>query len=634
MGKFESYPEANALADNDITLYNKSGVTHKVTFSRIVNLIKNKIAATGLVTSITAGAGLAGGTITSSGTVKCKLKSETLSSLASNSITTTTNRQYAVGLDKDGNLSVNIPWDSSSDKMDKDGNNASAHVRFSGAFTVGTRTSASAWATIGTNSYAQGSYCAATGLYSHAEGANTVASSSFTHAEGRETMATHNAAHAEGCGSNLQRTSDLPSIYIQRAYSISANGQGSHAEGYTSGGIRYVGIIQSNGYGTHAEGYANGDDDTAQNGIIIASGTGSHAEGVANFGQRVIASGYGTHAEGVSTRAYDTGSHAEGCYTYATNTGSHAEGSSGNDVIDVGGNQLPSSLITDKSPLMAYGRGSHAEGCADFNIDMDSIESGHITGTTGVIQAYGEGSHAEGSAMCDDTYGAYIFAEGKGSHAEGYTEGQSGIHAQGLGSHAEGYADYQSNNNCSIVSSGKGSHAEGWNTSATGIASHAEGRHTTANADYSHAGGCWVTALEPCQFVQGGTYDKFENMNYDKGVFGVSPNVHYYTSDDIPSGETTLNINAPNGYSACAENVSLTLQLAQCAIYVLYWTIYNNSGESGARGITYIFTAKTSSGGTPRVEELTGSSIANPEINNKLEIAESAEFMFHLIRII
>lgn len=65
---------------------------------------------TGSVTQIDTGAGLVGGPITTTGTIKAQLKSETLSNLASISMGDTNDRQYAVGLDKDGNLSVNIPW--------------------------------------------------------------------------------------------------------------------------------------------------------------------------------------------------------------------------------------------------------------------------------------------------------------------------------------------------------------------------------------------------------------------------------------------------------------------------------------------------------------------------------------------
>lgn len=68
-------------------------------------------ANTGTVTSVTTGAGLTGGTITSSGTIKAKLKSETPSSLAAASKSSETDKEYAVGLDSNGDLSVNVPWE-------------------------------------------------------------------------------------------------------------------------------------------------------------------------------------------------------------------------------------------------------------------------------------------------------------------------------------------------------------------------------------------------------------------------------------------------------------------------------------------------------------------------------------------
>ena len=62
------------------------------------------------MTSVATGAGLTGGTITGSGTIKANLKSETASTLDSASMGSTSSRQYAVGIDKSGYLSVNIPW--------------------------------------------------------------------------------------------------------------------------------------------------------------------------------------------------------------------------------------------------------------------------------------------------------------------------------------------------------------------------------------------------------------------------------------------------------------------------------------------------------------------------------------------
>ena len=50
------------------------------------------------------------GIIISNDTISTDLKSTTKSSLTAESMGSTANRQYAVGLDTNGNLSVNIPW--------------------------------------------------------------------------------------------------------------------------------------------------------------------------------------------------------------------------------------------------------------------------------------------------------------------------------------------------------------------------------------------------------------------------------------------------------------------------------------------------------------------------------------------
>ena len=61
-----------------------------------------------LVDAYTAGAGI---TITAGNVVKMKLKSETPHTASSATPTNTASRQYAVGIDKDGYPSVNVPWE-------------------------------------------------------------------------------------------------------------------------------------------------------------------------------------------------------------------------------------------------------------------------------------------------------------------------------------------------------------------------------------------------------------------------------------------------------------------------------------------------------------------------------------------
>lgn len=67
---------------------------------------------TGTVTSVSSGVGLSG-SVSVSGEIKANLKSETRSSLTATSRGATANREYPVGVDSNGNLSVNVPWSES-----------------------------------------------------------------------------------------------------------------------------------------------------------------------------------------------------------------------------------------------------------------------------------------------------------------------------------------------------------------------------------------------------------------------------------------------------------------------------------------------------------------------------------------
>ena len=64
----------------------------------------------GSVISVGTGAGLTGGPITESGTIKAKMVRDTNGSIASATPTETAGRQYPVVPDSSGNLSVNVPW--------------------------------------------------------------------------------------------------------------------------------------------------------------------------------------------------------------------------------------------------------------------------------------------------------------------------------------------------------------------------------------------------------------------------------------------------------------------------------------------------------------------------------------------
>ena len=64
---------------------------------------------TGTVTKVSTGVGLTGGDVTTTGTVKAKLRSETALTNASAADTETAGRVYPVAVDKDGYLAVNVP---------------------------------------------------------------------------------------------------------------------------------------------------------------------------------------------------------------------------------------------------------------------------------------------------------------------------------------------------------------------------------------------------------------------------------------------------------------------------------------------------------------------------------------------
>ena len=67
-------------------------------------------AQVGTVTSVTGGAGLSGGTITSSGTLALKLKTTTALQESAGNPTANENKTYPLAIDASGNLAVNIPW--------------------------------------------------------------------------------------------------------------------------------------------------------------------------------------------------------------------------------------------------------------------------------------------------------------------------------------------------------------------------------------------------------------------------------------------------------------------------------------------------------------------------------------------
>lgn len=92
-------------ADNLTKLINKMGA---LAFKS--SLSSSDVSGSGTVTSVTAGVGLTGGTITGSGTIKASLKSETALTNTAIASGNTANRTYAVAVDNSRNLAVNVPW--------------------------------------------------------------------------------------------------------------------------------------------------------------------------------------------------------------------------------------------------------------------------------------------------------------------------------------------------------------------------------------------------------------------------------------------------------------------------------------------------------------------------------------------
>lgn len=110
-------------------------------------LIPSGDEPSGTVTSVATGVGLTGGTITTSGTIKAKLRSETALTNDSAAATETANRIYPVVPDKSGYLAVNVPWtDNNTDtkvtQTADDSTNSDFEVIFSNTADNTTRTEA------------------------------------------------------------------------------------------------------------------------------------------------------------------------------------------------------------------------------------------------------------------------------------------------------------------------------------------------------------------------------------------------------------------------------------------------------------------------------------------------------------
>lgn len=112
----DDLPDASTSAQGVVQLSDATNST-STTLAATANAVKKaydlangKTANTGTVTKVSTGAGLTGGDITTTGTVKAALTSETNLTNAAADGTETSGRVYPVRLDKNGKLAVNVPW--------------------------------------------------------------------------------------------------------------------------------------------------------------------------------------------------------------------------------------------------------------------------------------------------------------------------------------------------------------------------------------------------------------------------------------------------------------------------------------------------------------------------------------------
>lgn len=586
MGKFESYPEANALSDNDITLYNKNAATHKITFGTIINLIREKLTENGLVSSITTGVGLLGGTITSTGTIKCNLVSERNARFASNSITDMPSRQYAVTPDKNGRLSVNIPWTDNGKTYEAgDGIKLTGDV-FSAELKSTTKSQLIAnpmgyavnrQYAVGLDAEGKLSVCipwtetnAGLGL---AQVGNTsdikvkIASETLSSLTATARTTTANREYPVGLDSNGNLSVNVP-------WTDNSGGGGGGGGMNTDGSNADPEVTFSGAFtvGTRLSGSVVGQNSVAE-GLDITAQDFSHAEG-----HLTQANGTYSHAEGEETKATKPCSHAEGGRTKATGNYSHVEGYNNE----------------------AYGANSHAEGRN--------------------TQATGSDSHAEGYTTK---------ASGTDSHAEGY-----GTTAKGGHSHAEGY---------NTKTEGYAAHAEGYGCWAYGDESHAEGMNTTAWGKCGHVGGYGITTYLPYSFAYGGNnyiFGDSSSNNNNKGVFGIQPTCEYYSLDTTLTDD---NNNAKYGKGgSLAKGVTLSTSIEpNKAIYMLMSVSYDQEANDEIKGMATHMIA-TTNGSIPSVLLVSSTSSVPLSITGEftddkciihLKAHSSYRVLFHLIRI-
>ena len=101
--------------------------------TKLNGIAEGATSNTGTVTSVATGAGLTGGPITGTGTVKADLVSETKLANTAAAATETQGRVYPVALDKNGKLAVNVPWSNDDTKNTAGSTDSSAKLFLIGA---------------------------------------------------------------------------------------------------------------------------------------------------------------------------------------------------------------------------------------------------------------------------------------------------------------------------------------------------------------------------------------------------------------------------------------------------------------------------------------------------------------------
>ena len=476
----------------------------------------------GTVTSIATGAGLTGGTITNSGTIKANLKSETKSTLAAADMGSTANRQYAVGIDTNDKLSVNIPWtDNNTTYTFATGdNNGEIKVTPSGG-------SAQGVAVKGLNNAAYkdtDSSISAASTSTKLPTSQAVAS--FVEGKGYTTnTGTITGVSVNGTSIATSGTANITSVpasiltgAIPSAVTASTQSQGDNSTKIAT--TAYVDTAIDNlpepmvfkgslgTGGTIASLPVDGSATIGDTYKVITDGT--YASKTAKVGDTFICLTKTSNAN--TWELIPSGDEPSGTVTSITLNATSPIAIDNNAAITTSGSRTIShansgvTAGTYKSVTVnATGHitaGSNPTTISGYGITDAKIDNGVITlgsntitpltsevnsnllngSTTASLRGIGTVEESN-----DYTIGSYAFAEGS------YTE------ASGFASHAEGAStkatyEYCHAEGCMSEAYGSVSHAEGWNTRANG-GSHAEGNLTSAIAYNSHTEGSYsVTA--------------------------------------------------------------------------------------------------------------------------------------------